>query len=156
MEYVSFCDLCARCFAWMYQDTGSIDRLEQQAEILVNRLPHVTRLIQTIATPPGSRIGGIVDQACVGRCFAYANYEPASGQFRIRARPDSPLVTASALSSEEMQQGKYIVRSQNLPLAEIYQCDLRDLSNLCIRDLVAGELNGQPGFVPSSTSTMTA
>jgi len=26
-----------------------------------------------------------VDRACIGHCFSYSNYEPSSGQFRVRA-----------------------------------------------------------------------
>jgi hypothetical protein len=44
--------------------------------------------------------------------------------------------------------GRVTVRAEDLPLAEIYQCDLTDLSRLCIRDLAVGELNGQGGYIP--------
>lgn len=137
-------------FAWMYQDTGRINKLEEQAETLVNQLPQGTRVIQMIFMPPGSRIGAthILDRACIGRCFSYANYEPSSRQFRIRAQPGNSVVTASPEDSEAMQEGKYTVRAEDLPLAEVYQCDRTDLSRLCIRDLSVGELNGQGAYIP--------
>ena len=43
----------------------------------------------------------------------------------------------------ECSGGHNMVRPEDLPLAEIYQCDPeRDLSKLCVRDLAAGEMNG--------------
>jgi hypothetical protein len=144
--------LCAAVFfAWMYQDTGRINRMEEAADRLVEGLPERTRVIQSIFMPPGSRVGAshILDRACIGRCFAYANYEPASRQFRIRAMPGNLLVTASSADSEAMQQGRYIVRPEDLPLAQVYQCDQKDLSRLCIRNLTAGELNGHGGYLPT-------
>jgi MFS family permease len=138
-------------FAWMYQDTGRINKMEAQADKLVNDLPQGARVIQTIFMPIGARVGmnHIVDRACIGKCFAYANYEPASRQFRIRARPGNQLVTASSVDSEAMQHGTYTVRSEDLPLVRIYQCDPRDLGKLCIQDLAAGDINGRDAYLPN-------
>jgi len=41
-------------FAFLYQDTGWINRLEANAEQLVSNLPPGTRVIARVA-PPGSR-----------------------------------------------------------------------------------------------------
>jgi hypothetical protein len=105
-------------------------------------------VIETIAAPRDSRvpfINHIVDRACIGRCFTYSNYEPASGQFRIRVRPDSPVATDSADSAQAMEDGKYVVRPQDLPMTQIEQCGGNDLTRLCMRDLSAGEKNGSHG-----------
>jgi hypothetical protein len=133
-------------FVFLYQDTGMLNRMEAQAEKLLTGLPPGTKVIATIFEPPGSRmefIGHIVDRACIGRCFSYANYEPSSGQFRIRAREGSPVVTASAEDSEDMQGGAYEVQEENLPLKLAYQCDSQDRTKLCLRDLAEGEKTGQ-------------
>ena len=135
-------------FAWMYQDTGRLNKMEEQTENLVRELPLGTRVIQTIFMPPGSRIGAdhILDRACIGRCFSYANYEPASGQFRIRAKAGNHIVSVSAESAVAMQQGTYIVRPEDLPMAQIYQCDENDLAKVCMRSLRSGELNDRTGY----------
>jgi hypothetical protein len=140
-------------FAFLYQDTLVLNRMESNVERLVNGLPFGTRVIATIWAPPGSRvsfIGHIADRACIGRCFSYANYEPSSGQFRIRARPGSPVVSASDDETEDMQAGEYQVQDEDLPVMEIFQCDERDLTKLCIRDLSSGEKNGRLGYKPPS------
>src|SRR6267143_23737 len=136
-------------FAFLYQDTGWINRLEATAERLVNDLPPGTRVIAAVWAPPGSRIpfvGHVVERACIGHCFSFANYEAASGEFRVRARKGSPVVTSSTDDAEDMASGEYEVDETDLPLKQIYQCDASDLTKLCIRDLEPGEANGRLSF----------
>jgi hypothetical protein len=145
-QVTGFAACAAIFFVFLYQDTGSLNRMEAQAEELLSGLPPGTKVITTISEPQGSRmefIGHIVDRACIGRCFSYANYEPSSGQFRIRVRRGSPVVTASADDSEDLAGGSYEVQEEDLPLKLVYQCDTRDLTKLCLRDLAEGEKTGQ-------------
>ncbi len=138
-------------FALLYQDMGWVNRLEAKAEKLVSDLPAGTRVIVTVWAPVDSRIafiGHAVERACVGRCFSYANYEPASGEFRVRVRKGSPVVTSSTDDAEGMAAGEYELDDSDLPMKQIYQCDEKDLTRLCIRDLEAGEVNGRSGYKP--------
>ena len=140
-------------YAFLYQDTGWLNRLEANAEELVGGLTPGTRVIATLDSPAGSRILFIhhsVERACIGHCFSYANYEPASGEFRVRVREGSPVVTSSTEVAEDMASGEYEVDETDLPLKQIYQCDASDLTKLCIRDLAAGEPNGAPESKPST------
>src|SRR5277367_908004 len=140
-------------FAFLYQDTLVLDRMEANVERLVDSIPLGTRVIASIWAPPGSRIsfiGHIADRACIGRCFSYANYEPSSGQFRIHAHAGSSIVSASDDDSEDMQAGEYEVQDEDLPIKQIFQCDENDLTKLCIRDLASGEKNGRLGYKPPS------
>ncbi|MGC1417289.1 MAG: hypothetical protein WA817_18520 [Candidatus Acidiferrum sp.] len=139
-------------FSFLYQDAAKLNRMESEVERLVAPLPFGTRVLSTIWAPLDSRISFIshfVDRACIGHCFSYANYEPSSGQFRIRVRPGSPVAVASDDDSENMQAGEYEVQEEDLPMMEIYQCDEKDLTKLCIRTLAAGEKNGRLGYEPS-------
>lgn len=136
-------------FTWVYQDTAMLNHMERQVEHLADGFPYGTRVIPTIWAPTGWRIGveHIVDRACIGRCFAYANYEPSSKQFRVRVAPEgSPIVVSSAAAGLAMREGRYRVQPSDLPLMQIYQCDQTDLSQLCIRGLTAGEVTGQAGY----------
>ncbi len=129
-------------FAFLYQDTGWLNRLEANAEKLTSSLAPGMRVVVTIDAPPNSRIQFIhhsVERACIGHCFSYANYEPASGEFRVRVREGSPVVASSTEAVEDMASGEYEVDQADLPLKQIYQCDATDLTRLCIRDLAAGE-----------------
>ena len=144
--------VCASIFfVFLYQDTGWLNRLEASAEKLVSDLAPGTRVIATLDAPRDSRIMFIhhaVERACVGHCFSYANYEPASAEFRVRVREGSPVVTSSTDAAEDMASGEYEVDEADLPLKQIYQCDSRDLTKLCIRDLAAGETLGSVGGKP--------
>jgi hypothetical protein len=138
-------------FLWMYQDTAALNRMEGEAENLVRGLPYGHRVVPSIWSPPGWRISPehVVDRACIGRCFVYSNYEPSTRQFRIRVGLDgSPLVVSSPAAALAMSEGRYVVQPPDLPLAQIYQCDEKDLGRLCIRDLASGEINGRIGYHP--------
>ena len=129
-------------FAYLYQDTGVLNRMEANAERITSVLPKGTRVIPTIAAPEDSRvqfIGHIVDRACIGHCFTYSNYEPSSGQFRVRVKQGSPVARYSAEDAEDMEGGSYEFDESDLPLKQIYQCDEADRTKLCVRDLASGE-----------------
>jgi len=137
-------------FVLLYRDSGIINRMEDQADRLVNQLPPGQRVTYTIWSLPNTRfnfIGRMVDRACVGRCFSYQNYEPSTLQFRVRARAGNPIVASSVEDVDLMETGLYVVRPADLPLQQIYQCDDRR-TVLCMRELHAGEENGRIGFNP--------
>jgi hypothetical protein len=138
--------VCAAFFFQLqYDDTGALNRMEQQAEVLVGRLPYGWRVSYTLYLTEDPRVNfrHFVDRACIGQCFAYSNYEPGSGQFRVRlSAAGSPLVSDSGLA---MELGEYVVRGSDLPMAQIYQSDEKDLTKLAIRELKAGERNGRVG-----------
>lgn len=138
-------------FVFLYQDTKALNRMESNAEKLLAELPYGTRIVPTIGAPDDSRvqfIGHLVDRACIGRCFTHSNYEPSSGQFRVRARKGSPVATDSADDSSDMEAGSYEVQDTDLPLVQIYQCDEADPTRLCLHNLAAGETTGHVGLHP--------
>ena len=140
-------------FAFLYQDTATLNRMEAQIERLIeSSVPAGGRVTATIWAPPESRLPYIVhmvDRACVGKCFSFQNYEPPSRQFRVHvSEGSSPLNTDDSNTSQQMEAGEYVVRPGDLPMAQIYQCDENDLTRLCVRQLAAGEANGRIGYHP--------
>jgi hypothetical protein len=137
-------------FAFLFQDTSFLTRMEQNAERITQTLPFGTRAISTLFPPPDYRTIylHVADRACIGHCFLYSNYEPSTRQFRVRAKDGSPVVTTSVDDSEDMQSGTYDVQEEDLPLKQIYQCDAADLTRLCVRDLAPDEKNGRLGYQP--------
>jgi hypothetical protein len=133
-------------FTFLYLDTGKLNLLEANVEKIVATLPTGTRVIPTIAADPEWRIEFIahmVDRACVGRCFVYSNYEPSSGQFRVRVvKGGSWIVSPSADAADDMQGGNYEIERGDLPLKHIYQCAREDWMKLCVRDLAEGDNTG--------------
>jgi hypothetical protein len=131
-------------FALLYKDTGIINSMEEQSERLVAGLPFGQRVLFTVKNR-GLRlfIAHFTDRSCINHCFSYGNYEPSTGQFRIRANPGNGFVTTEFSSVTQMENGQYRVKSSELPIFEIYQCGLHG-RELCGRPMAAGETNNQP------------
>jgi hypothetical protein len=145
-QCASFALVAAIFFFYLYRDTAKINRMEDQAERIARTMPAGRRVLATIEPPDGSRvfIFHIVDRACIGHCFSYGNYEPGSGQFRVRANPGNRLVTTSMDASFAIQRGEYTVEPQDLPMLQIYRC-AGSATQLCARELKAGDVNGGTG-----------
>jgi hypothetical protein len=145
-HFAGLAAIAAMFFAFLYQDTGKINNMETQVERYVRVIPPGQRIVATIWPFADSRVfmHHVVDRACVGQCFSYANYEPSSLQFRVRATQPNPWVMYDAGDADAVLSGEYIVQSRDLPLFEIYQCNL-NMTTLCMRELAAGEANGAVG-----------
>ena len=142
--------IAAIFFTFLYQDTATINRMEAQVEQLVRTVPRNSRVLATLKPPfPDSRVlvQHIADRACIGQCFSYGNYEPASAQFRVRTTPDNLYAMSSFDAAVNMEDGSYEVQPQDLPAYQVYQCS-QDGKRLCIRPLAAGEMNDDLGVHP--------
>ena len=137
-------------FSLLYRDTGIVNNMEEQSDRLVARLPFGRRVLFTIAEH-GSRlkIGHFVDRSCIDHCFSYGNYEPSSGQFRIRAMPGNGTVMSHVPDVWRMENGDYDVTGNDLPADEIYQCGDKG-RQVCLRPLQAGEKNNRPSKIQGS------
>ena len=136
---LGFAAIAAAYFSLLYQDAAALVRLEGQAERLVSTLPPGARVTSAIWTTTDLRLlsNHLVDRACIGRCFSVSNYEPSSGQFRVRASSHNRIVASDPNISMAMQTGSYVVRREDLPLYQIFLCK-RNLAELCLRELAAG------------------
>jgi hypothetical protein len=119
-----------------------LNEVENNAEALLWKLPYGTRVIPTLTAQPDWRIefvGHLADRACIGHCFTYSNYEPASEQFRVRVKEGSPIARSSYSEADGMEGGSYVFRGDDLPLMQLYQCDPNDLRRLRLRELAVGD-----------------
>ncbi|MGQ9919391.1 MAG: hypothetical protein ACUVS7_18480, partial [Bryobacteraceae bacterium] len=100
-------------------------------------------------SPPGMNpLLHLIDRACIGRCFSYANYEPSSAQFRLRSRPGSPVVFDSPQRVFALEQGRYVVRPVDLPLYGLFLRQDHPFT-LEVRALRAGDrVNGVEAPLP--------
>jgi hypothetical protein len=150
-----FTIIAAIFFLFLHQDTGKLDVMEAGARAAIATLPPGTRIV-TVANPPDDwRIEFIhhsIERACVGRCFSYANYEPSSLQFRVRALPGSYFVADSADKAESMSSGDYLLQKSDLPLTSIFQCDPSDFTVLCAHPLREGQKTEDPEFDPAEVA----
>ena len=138
-------------FVLLFQDTRKLDHMESNARIIAAALPKGTRIVAVANAPEDWRVGFIyhsIDRACIGHCFSYADYEPSSRQFRVRALPGNSVVTTSVDQSDDMSSGDYLVRRADLPLISIYQCDDSDFAKLCALPLREGQRTEDPESPP--------
>lgn len=140
-HYVASSAIALAFFAFLYQDTSRLSHTHAQIDALVQSLPPNQRVIFRVAQPLKYRFSfkHIIDEACIGRCFDYANYEPASKQFRVRASAANPFVLSNIHDASAVEAGTYVVQTRDLPLYEIYQCGTT-WNDLCMRSLATGPL----------------
>jgi hypothetical protein len=128
-------------FGFLYRDEGALNAFEDRMTRLVSQLPPGQRVVSAI-NDPTLRVNALthmIDRACLGRCYSYANYEPSTAQFRIRAVAENPLVVSTYGDSSRLQEGSYVVKQRDLPL---YQVVSDQAGHLGIRILTAGAQSG--------------
>ena len=146
--------LCAVVFfALLYWDTGKLASMENQATRLVGGIPRDSRVIQLIAWPDSHvLLPQFADRACIGRCYGFGNYEPSSGQFRLRARGPNPYVAATPDEVGLIQDGMYVLKPGDPPLFQLYQCGSAE--RLCLDQLQPGVPSGamllEKGWLPGA------
>ncbi len=131
-------------FGLLYADNRELNQLEDRIDALVARFPPWQRVISTL---PSQSLHSLcfqhdLDRACIGHCFSYANYEPSSRQFRIRAHPGNGIVLGDYADVDAAASGNYIVQPRDLPVSLIYPCG-QDSGDVCSRSLHAGESVGK-------------
>jgi hypothetical protein len=124
-------------FGFLFHDESALNAFEGRMQRMVMRLPAGQRIVSG-ANDPSLRVNAMahmIDRVCIGRCYSYANYEPSTWQFRVRAVAPNPYVASSYADSFALQTGQYIVKPKDLPL---YQVTLDDQGNQIIVSLRAG------------------
>ena len=141
--------LAGMFFAFLYVDTRALNRVEDLMEQSVARVPAGSRVASALCDQRRdvNLLAHTVDRVCIRRCFSYANYEPPSAAFRIRAEGGNSIVVASDADSVALQNGTYIVKPGDLPLYQIY---LRG-RYLDTRLLRAGDTTGATCFEATAT-----
>jgi hypothetical protein len=136
--------MIALFFSSLYIDERSLNYVESLLEQSVAAVPYGTRVVSALCEQRGdiNLLNHTLDRACIGRCFAYANYEPPSKAFRVRVEGESPLVVTTDAESGALQVGTYVVKPRDLPLFQIY---LRG-RNVDSRWLKAGDATGSTCF----------
>jgi hypothetical protein len=111
-------------FYLYYHDAQNLNELEARIEQVVKQLPPGTKVTSSINTSLQSRVSctHMLDRACIGHCFSYSNYEPSSGQFRLRAPRENSIVTANWMEALEMEDGRYFPKNSEQPLYLVYFC----------------------------------
>ncbi len=136
-------------FAFIYRDERALNSFEDRMQDTVAKLEPGQRVISAFQNSDLrlNAVGHMIDRVCVGHCYSYANYEPSTAQFRIRAEAQNPYVVSSYRESWDLQTGAYVVRESDLPL---YQVDLDENGKMVLKDLKAGVPCGSTEWDPLS------
>jgi hypothetical protein len=142
---IALASVTALFFGLLFADNRELNRLEDRLDVAVAQLPPAQRVISSL---PSKSLRSLclqhdLDRACMGHCFSYANYEPSSRQFRIRAQPGNGIVFSSYADLDAVGSGTYVVQPRDLPLYLVFQCGVGS-EDFCSRSLHAGETNGKP------------
>jgi hypothetical protein len=124
-------------FGFLYRDERALNSFEDRMQDTVAKLEPGQRVISAVQDSElrVNALAHMIDRVCIGHCYSYANYEPSTAQFRIRAEARNPYVAYSYQQSRELQIGAYVVRESDLPL---YQVDLDENGKMVLKDLKAG------------------
>jgi len=131
-------------FGLLYADDMRLNHKEDRLDAAVSALPSRQRVINFL---PDQSLHSLcfhhdLDRACIGHCFSYANYEPSSGQFRIRAGPGNGIVLDDYGDVDAVAGGRYTVQQRDLPVYLVYPCG-PDLREVCTRPLQVDEITGK-------------
>jgi hypothetical protein len=140
LEKITLLAGAALFFGFVFTDDIELNRLEDRVDLAVASLPPMQRVVMPLLSPSlhSLCVQHDLDRACIGHCFSYANYEPSSLQFRIRARPHNGIVLDNYADVNAVASGSYIVRPHDVPLYLVYLCGI-DLRDVCTRPLQIGE-----------------
>lgn len=108
--------LAAAFFIMMYQSESKLALLESQVERAILKLPRGSRVLSGLCWPE-SRFNvayHLLDRACIGHCFSYGNFEPASGQFQLRANHGNRYVIASMEQSSIYEYEEFVHKGDDL------------------------------------------
>jgi len=128
-------------FAFLFRDERSLNSFEDRMDGVVAQVQPGHRVVSLVDDPDlrANALTHMIDRACVGRCYSYANYEPTTAQFRVRVVADNPFVVRTYAESWALQTGIYRVKPADVPL---FAVDLDASGRLVIKDLKAGTLCG--------------
>ena len=126
-------------FMFLYVDYRAFNQVENEITALVTELPPGQRVVAAITDD--ARLNALIhvaDRACIGRCFSYADYEPATGQFRIRIVGPNRVIAPNMTVVQEIEYGHHTVTPAEAPLYSVCPCQ-KEGKRFCLRALRAGE-----------------
>jgi hypothetical protein len=128
-------------FTLVYFDEKGMNLVQAQVAALLADLPPGQRVVVALRDSGTDHLNGLVhigSGACLGHCFDYANYEAATGQFRIRVAGPNSFVASTMKLVGELELGEHIVTPAEAPLYTICP-STNPAQQLVLRKLNAGD-----------------
>jgi hypothetical protein len=119
-DRLGYAGLALACvyFGLIYRDGGELEDFETKLHAAVRTAPAGSRVVAPYGKESARMFsyGHLVDRACIGHCFSYANYEASTAQFRVRARGPNAIVAHEVKTSLDLQTEEHTVRAEEAPL----------------------------------------
>jgi hypothetical protein len=133
-------------FLFLFHDERALNGFEDRMNGIIAQIPPGQRVVSPILDPSlrVNALAHMVDRACLGRCYSYANYEPSTAQFRIRAVAPNPYVIERYRDSWDLQNGKYVIKERELPL---YRVAVTATGELALEKLKVSGLCGNTSWL---------
>ena len=127
-------------FGFLFVDHQAYNGMEIDITRVVRTAPAGARVVAVVLDPDVrlNAMAHVADRACIGHCFSYANYEPATKQFRIRLREGNDVNVSSVAVSQAIERGEHVVSAAEDPIYAVCGCEASN-GALCLRTLHAGE-----------------
>jgi hypothetical protein len=131
--------LMAVFFSFSFTDERALNLVEQKVARAVAALPPGSRVISTLTD---SRLyvpalQHVVDRACIGRCFDFGDYEPSTGQFRLRAQPGNSIVISDYAEIGKLEHDEFVFKSADVALYRLFPC--KDSREICGDQISPGQ-----------------
>jgi hypothetical protein len=147
--------LLAVYLSFSFVDERALNSAEEKIAAAIQTLPVGSRVLATLKD---SRyyvpvLQYMVDRECIGRCFDFANYEPATAQFRLRAAPGNTYVMTDIDDVSRLEHNEYFWNRQDIKVMRLISCG--DNRHVCVTEVRQGEtlLKTQLDSVPQWRTT---
>lgn len=149
--------LLALYFSFAFVDERALNSAEQKIAAAIATLPPGSRVLATLKDSHllVPALEHMVDRECIGRCFDFANYEPATTQFRLRAAPGNTYVMDDIHDVSRLERNQYSWNRQDIRLMRLTSCGD---GRVCVTEVQQGEtlLKTQLDSVPQRWTTELA
>jgi len=147
--------LLAIYLSFAFVDERALNSTEQKIAAAIATLPSGSRVLATLKDSNlfVPALEHMVDRECIGRCFDFANYEPATTQFRLRAAPGNTYVMDDIDDVSRLERDQYTWNRQDIKLMRLISCG--DGRRVCVTEVRRGEtlLKTQLDSVPRRWTT---
>jgi hypothetical protein len=126
-------------FLFTYVDERAINAVEAKMDKTVRSLPPGARVVATVRDSSLflPALQHLVDRPCIGHCFDFGNYEPATTEFRLRATSGNPYVMTDINDILDLENTEYVWRRQDIELYRLLPC--KGSNEICVIAVQAGD-----------------
>ena len=125
--------------SFSYVDERQLNHVEQEMSDAIATLPPSARVISAVKD---SRLyipalEHVAARLCIGRCFDFADYEPTTAQFRLRARPGNSFTLTELSDIDNLEHHQLAFRGAPVAVYRLSYCP--NQPKICVDRLSAGQ-----------------